>query len=654
MKKLLLIVLVLIPLQTYATDHPLDSFSQKELQAVSDILAKAGKLTNSVSFGQVHLDPPPKQQVINWQSGTPFNRKARLHMRDGRAVVQALVDLNTKELITWEVMPGLIPATSGEEWEWVGDAIPSDSRFKAAITKRGIAKRENVYCSGQMPAFVQNKYKSRSIVHGYCGLDDGNLRYTDHRQIEGLVFILDLDTRELLEVVDYAEPPVPNVNADFDEEMINGVKTMAGPFRIKQKQGPGFTIDDNIVQWQNWRLHVRMDQRVGLVVSDVRYRDNDQWRRILYEGSLSEVYVPYMDPAFLWYSSAYVDLGEYQYGVTSLSKANDCPEYAVTMNAWVMTTNGTPRQIRDALCIFEREQGDVAWRHQEEDVVEVRGARNLVLRMVVNFSNYDYYFDWVFQQDGTILVEVKATGIVANKGVKAKSASDNNGDDKYGHFVDEHVVAVNHDHFFSFRLDFDVDGSENSIIIDRFKRVWHESDHRQSLWVPDPVIPNTETEARMRLSMTSPANFRIANFNRRNKNGYPVSYHIKARGNVIDLMDEEDFVRQRIGLSDYQFWATPYRPDERHAAGDYPSLSQPGEQGLLAWTVNNRAIKNTDIVIWYTLGMRHMVRAEDWPVMPVATSTLELRPFDFFDRNPALDLPKKIYNNAMSKRPDTS
>lgn len=84
---------------------------------------------------------------------------------------------------------------------------------------------------------------------------------------------------------------------------------------------------------------------------------------------------------------------------------------------------------------------------------------------------------------------------------------------------------------------------------------------------------------------------------------------------------------------------TPYRYDERYAAGDYPTLSTAG-QGLPAWTKANRPIEQTDIVLWYTIGMHHMVRAEDWPVMPVLWHSFELRPFDFFDRNPALDLPR--------------
>lgn len=45
------------------------------------------------------------------------------------------------------------------------------------------------------------------------------------------------------------------------------------------------------------------------------------------------------------------------------------------------------------------------------------------------------------------------------------------------------------------------------------------------------------------------------------------------------------------------------------------------------------------MVLWYTGGMHHVVRAEDWPVMPVVTHSFELRPFDFFGENPALRAP---------------
>ena len=43
--------------------------------------------------------------------------------------------------------------------------------------------------------------------------------------------------------------------------------------------------------------------------------------------------------------------------------------------------------------------------------------------------------------------------------------------------------------------------------------------------------------------------------------------------------------------------------------------------------------------MWHTFGPTHVVRLEDWPVMPVARTGFMLRPTGFFDRNPTLDVP---------------
>jgi primary-amine oxidase len=46
----------------------------------------------------------------------------------------------------------------------------------------------------------------------------------------------------------------------------------------------------------------------------------------------------------------------------------------------------------------------------------------------------------------------------------------------------------------------------------------------------------------------------------------------------------------------------------------------------------------TDIVAWYTFGVTHIPRPEDWPVMPVEYCGFHLIPVGFFDANPALDV----------------
>jgi Cu2+-containing amine oxidase len=87
--------------------------------------------------------------------------------------------------------------------------------------------------------------------------------------------------------------------------------------------------------------------------------------------------------------------------------------------------------------------------------------------------------------------------------------------------------------------------------------------------------------------------------------------------------------RRRSVMYQGSVWVTPYIYSERYAAGVYPN-QHPGGAGLPEWTSANRSIENTDIVLWYTIGLHPVVRAEDWPIMPRIDNEFELRPFDFF------------------------
>lgn len=56
-------------------------------------------------------------------------------------------------------------------------------------------------------------------------------------------------------------------------------------------------------------------------------------------------------------------------------------------------------------------------------------------------------------------------------------------------------------------------------------------------------------------------------------------------------------------------------------------------------STENESIENTDIVLWHTFGITHFPSPEDFPIMPAEPMTLLLRPRNFFDRNPVLDVP---------------
>jgi hypothetical protein len=56
--------------------------------------------------------------------------------------------------------------------------------------------------------------------------------------------------------------------------------------------------------------------------------------------------------------------------------------------------------------------------------------------------------------------------------------------------------------------------------------------------------------------------------------------------------------------------------------------------------LQDRPIKDADIVVWHSFGVTHIPRIEDFPVMPVEMAGFLLKPFNFFDANPGLDIPK--------------
>ena len=388
-------------------------------------------------------------------------------------------------------------------------------------------------------------------------------------------------------------------------------------------------------------FHVRLEPRVGAVLSLIRYDDRGTQRDIAYQLSASEMFVPYMDPAQTWQFRAYMDIGEYGFGVLSseLRPGEDCPGNAHFLDLTISDTKGAPVVFRGAVCVFERLTGDPIWRHSEliNNTAEVRPNTELVVRMAPVVGNYDYLVDYVFDRAGNIDVKLGAYGIDATKGVASRNLSDPTAaqDTAYGTLVDERLLAVNHDHYMTFRIDMDVDGTGNRLVEDRFgvRRLSSEGP-RKSLWQVETRPVATEGPVTTPLNA---AQFRIESAGKTNKQGYRTSYQLMPGHSDVSLLAKDDPIQLRAGFSGYTLWASAYARDEKYAAGLYPNQNADVD-GLPKWVAAKRPIEDRDLVMWYTVGFRHVPRAEDWPVMPGLWHGFRLRPFNFFDRNPALDV----------------
>jgi primary-amine oxidase len=633
-----------------AAGHPLDGLSTREHWTVYDVLRASGHLDEKTLYAGVQLREPPKAEVLAWKPGQEFRREALAILVQAGKTYEAVVDVRGGKLLSWAEVPGAQAALVESEERASEELMKANPEVIAALKRRGITDLTVVECWGVSPGyFGRPEERERRLIQGFCS-DRHGAYNTNGRPIEGLYALIDVTEKKVLRVVDTGTVPVPADPADFHPEALGRTRETPGPISVTRPQGPGFSLEGQVVRWQKWRFHFRMDPRRGAVVSDVRYADGERERSILYQGSLSELFVPYMDPAETWYNQTYMDVGEDSArGLPrSLERDVECPDHAAYFDAVFATDRGVPSLRPRVACLFERSSGDAAWTHldREQGGVQARPRRDLVLRWTATVGNYDYVFDWTFLQNGSIQVGVGATGVVAIKAALSRTAAAQDGsreprDDAYGRFVAPNTVAVNHDHFFSYRLDLDVDGPVNSFEIDRLKpRRLPEAGARKSLWVVEPQTAASESQARLDPHADAEAFWRVVNPAARGPMGYPTSYEIRPAHGVSSLLAPDDPPQARAGFSRHALWVTPYRPGELYAAGDYPTQSRGGD-GLPAWTAADRPIQGTDIVAWYTIGMHHVVRAEDWPVMPVVWHTFEIRPFDFFADNPALDLPVK-------------
>ena len=624
-------------------DHPLDPLSYQEVWRALEIIREAGLMDRETRFSQLILLEPPKRDVLKWRPGSPLPRKAYAVVRRGKDAFEAIVDLGANQLASWSPLDGRQPNWSGDDYKAVVDKVLEHPDFLAGLTARGITDTTFLDCRTGPPGyFGTEEERGRRIGNVKCAEPRG-VRNAWTRQVEGLSAAVDLDSEEVIRVVDDGPVPITETDGDFDRTTLESPREIPGPLDTRQPLGPGFEIDNFWVRWQNWRFHLRPDQRVGAVLSLVSYQEEpgDPARSVMYQGHLSEIFVPYMDPAFGWYRRNFIDVGEFMAGglAKALLRGRDCPDYASYIDTVISTDKGRPRTVPDTICVFERETGDPSWRHWSSEMPDSRKSRDLVVRVGAVVGNYDYLLDWIFRQDGAIEVRVGTTGILEVKATKDKDALEAESDaDAYGRFVDRNIVAVNHDHYFSYRLDLDIDGSTNRFVVDRLVTRRLPTDHpRRSVWVREEHFPASEHEARLDINLSRPALWRVLSNERRNSS-YPTSFQVLPGRNANTLLSKDDYPRRRAGFIDHHLWITPQRDGERHAAGDHPTLSEPG-LGLPAWTAADRPIRDRDIVVWHTIGMHHLPRSEDWPVMPTMWYGFELRPFDFFDRNPALDLP---------------
>jgi primary-amine oxidase len=633
-----------------AQDHPLDPLTEAELSVMVDVLKADERLPEGSLYPTVTLKEPAKALVKAWKKGDPVPREAFVVVLDraNNKTFEAVVDIKARKVTSWEHIPGVQPGVLLEEFEAPREIVRNDPKVIAAFKKRGIEDMENVQVDTWAPGILSPEERASGARLLRCPLyyrPPGAFN-PHNRPVEGLVAVVDLSKKAVVRLEDTGVVPVNPASSkgELTEEAQPSLRPMKAGMKCGFPDGDSFTIDGHEVSWQKWKLRYGMHPREGLVLYDVRYLDGDQERSVLYRGSLSEMVVPYGDPDPNWSWRNAFDLGEYGVGrlANTLTPGLDAPNYATMLDSVFTDDFGVPYVQKDSVAIYEREHG-ILWKHFDFDTGhdETRRARWLYLTYVATVGNYDYALSWVLGQDGSIAVDAQLTGIVLPKGVDAVRSNGLGGQgvERYGRLVAPNVVAPNHQHFFNFRLDLDVDGVSNQL--------W-EVNNRAVEMGPENPLGNaftmdvsqlkTEQQSQRRMDMASARYWLVSNAEKTNSLGDPTAYMLSPGENSIPYLHPNAPVRKRAGFLNSHIWATRYEEGEMNGAGTYPNQSET-DRGLTEWSKDNASLDKDDIVLWYTMGVTHNPRPEEWPVMTSHHTGFKLLPNGFFSESPALDVP---------------
>jgi primary-amine oxidase len=263
----------------------------------------------------------------------------------------------------------------------------------------------------------------------------------------------------------------------------------------------------------------------------------------------------------------------------------------------------------------------------------------------VTVGNYDYGFYWNLHLDGSIELEIKLTGIIST-GALMPGALEPGTEPTYGTLVAPELYGPHHQHFFSVRLDMQVDGQRNTVSeLNSAAVPAGPSNPWGSAWQVQRTVLASEASGARDASPATARSWLVTSSDTVNGLGGRPGYLIEP-GTAAPFFAQEGSQQMNRGrFATKQLWVTKYDPSERYAAGEFiAQMAVAG--GVSAFVEADRPLVDEDVVCWYTVGVHHIVRPEDWPVMPVAKAGFHLKPVGFFDGNPMLDLAPEPMGDA--------
>lgn len=365
--------------------------------------------------------------------------------------------------------------------------------------------------------------------------------------------------------------------------------------------------------WE-WRPHE------GIVLQDIYYKSPlGEFRKVLKEAAPAELHVTYDNGSVFYFDVSQEGLGTNMETLT----AADCVGGLLLPHT---IAEGDTRQV---ICLSAHSHG-YAWKSLQN----IGYSASLDLFSVSKIDAYEYVYRWSFHDDGSIDVQVGATGQLVEYGLGAED---------YGWEIDPPVgeglrptIALSHIHTYWYRLDFDIDGKDNDIV-EEFNFTSEDDGLRYKM-----EVTAFQQETARPVSPETARFWRIKDAEIRNEDGQSVSYRLEPTSQVIFRgRDEWAWAKNEL-------YVTAWNPCENLLVA--PTETADCGQNVTEY-INGESVYGTDVVLWYGTSFHHLPRSEDEEFMPIHWEGFHIVPQDWTAQNEAIQAAQQIQPHDSPNAP---
>ncbi|KAJ1022717.1 hypothetical protein NDA18_005054 [Ustilago nuda] len=671
--------------------HPLDPLSTQEIAAVSLIVRShfaACTSVKAIKFVSSLLIPPVKAAVL-YALGLPLPRGAKLDSRSALKLLNRRTEVQLIDVVTgdtYEVNVAIandlpLPGRDGKYAPSTADALGKvksinklDVGIQPGLTPEEVLRNDpRIVAIARAVGIEPENLWADGWSLGYDDRFDKSLRvqqclvYARKSEHENLYAhpmdfypVIDCNAGKVI-AIDFPghRDPVtgklstPNgttkpgpITMDADEALAySGRKRIPPPMESFDYLPELMALDPKMpplrTDLKPLHMHIGFHPRDGLVLSTISYNDRGNVRPILYRMSVAEMVVPYASTEHPHPRKFAFDVGEYGMGTlsNSLKLGCDCLGTIHYLDGHYVGLDGSPAAVENAICIHEEDAG-IAWKHTDyRPGGKVRSARGrkLVIQMICTIANYEYIFAYMFHTDGSIQLETKLSGIL-NLYVKDKDEPN-----PYGVEVAPQVNAHYHQHLFALKIDPMVDGCENTVIQTDCEPTSAPTGSDRNYLGNGFVTVKTpiNVSGGYDWDWSRHRTWAIYNTNKQHYSaGLPVGYKIHTRDWEPLALQKDSMVAQRAEFTKHALWVTKFNEEQLWPAGKYvPQQRGTAPDSIGHWANEKNKVDDEEITVHVIYGITHIPHAEQFPVMPVEHLNVWLKPSNFFDFNPAKDLP---------------